>query len=130
MSQEKENRENKIDIETNDGLTDAAEDMAADKTGKKGKKRFVRKKKKEQILRIEELEKLLSKSDIGDDIDPESVVSMYVPKRQWKRFGRALLRMDKLHLVLLVLLLAIAILFITAFMQEKMGNFTINLDRL
>lgn len=130
MSQEKESRENKIDIETNDGLTDAAEDMAAGKTGKKGKKRFVRKKKKEQILRIEELEKLLSKSDIGDDIDPESVVSMYVPKRQWKRFGRALLRMDKLHLVLLVLLLAIAILFITAFMQEKMGNFTINLDRL
>lgn len=49
MSQEKESRENKIDIETNDGLTDAAEDMAAGKTGKKGKKRFVRKKKRSRF---------------------------------------------------------------------------------
>ncbi len=44
--------------------------------------------------------------------------------------GAALLRMDKLSLVLLAMMLLVAVLFIAAFMQEKMGNFTINLDRL
>ena len=38
--------------------------------------------------------------------------------------------MDKLHLTLLGMLLLVAVLFIFAFMQEKMGNFTINLNRL
>ena len=42
----------------------------------------------------------------------------------------ALLRMDKLALCLLGLLIGVGILFIAAFMQEKMGNFTINLNRL
>lgn len=66
----------------------------------------------------------------GDDIDPEDIVSMYIPHRRRKKIGAALLRMDKLHLTLLSMLLLVAVLFIFAFMQEKMGNFTINLNRL
>ena len=66
----------------------------------------------------------------GDDIDPEDIVSMYIPHRRRKKIGAALLRMDKLHLTLLGMLLLVAVLFIFAFMQEKMGNFTINLNRL
>lgn len=66
----------------------------------------------------------------GDDIDPEDIVSMYIPHRRRKQIGAALLRMDKLHLTLLGMLLLVAVLFIFAFMQEKMGNFTINLNRL
>lgn len=86
------------------------------------------KKKSDQIIRIEELEKIIEK--YGDDVDPETIVSMYVPHRQPKRLGAALLRMDKLHLVLLGMMLVVCILFIIAFSQEKMGNFTINLNRL
>ena len=55
---------------------------------------------------------------------------MYMPRRRLREFGAALLRMDKLHVLLLSLLLLVAALFIAAFMQEKMGNFTINLNRL
>jgi hypothetical protein len=66
----------------------------------------------------------------GDDIDEETLVSMYMPHRRARRFGEALLRLDKLHLAVLVMLLLVAGLFILAFMQEKMGNFTINLNRL
>lgn len=71
---------------------------------------------------------MLEKS--GEDIDPETIVSMYVPHRKPKRIGAALLRMDKLNLVLMGMLLIVAVLFIIAFSQEKMGNFTINLNRL
>ena len=84
--------------------------------------------KKNQIVRIEELEDMLEK--YGDDVDPETIISMYVPHRKRKRIGAALLRMDKLHLVLLGMMLTVAILFLIAFSQEKMGNFTINLNRL
>lgn len=87
-----------------------------------------RRKKDEQILRIEELEKLMA--EMGEDVDPDKIVSMYMPRRKRKRMAAALLRMDKLSLWLLGLLLLVAILFIAAFMQEKMGNFTINLNRL
>ena len=97
------------------------------KTEKK-KKRFGRKKQNDQIVRIEELEKMMEK--YGDEIDPEDIVSMYIPHRRRKKIGAALLRMDKLHLTLLGMLLLVAVLFIFAFMQEKMGNFTINLNRL
>lgn len=97
------------------------------KTEKK-KKRFGRKKQNDQIVRIEELEKMMEK--YGDDIDPEDIVSMYIPHRRRKQIGAALLRMDKLNLTLLGMLLLVAVLFIFAFMQEKMGNFTINLNRL
>ena len=106
--------------------------MIGDNTEEHGKearrKRFPRKNKKDQIIRIEELEEILSQ--YGDDVDPEDIVSMYMPHRKRRRIGAALLQLDKLQLLLLGLLLLIAILFITAFMQEKMGNFTINLNRL
>jgi hypothetical protein len=83
---------------------------------------------KGQIIRIEELERIMAEQ--GDDADPDKIVSMYMPNRRAKRFGAALLMLDKLHLALLAMLLLIAFLFILAFMQEKMGNFTINLNRL
>lgn len=87
-----------------------------------------KKKKKEELLRIEELEKLLERS--GGDVDPDTLVSMYMPHRRRKLFADAILRMDKLSLWLLALLAVIVILFLAAFAQEKMGNFTINLNRL
>ena len=96
---------------------------------KEKKSLFRRKKKKtEEMLRIEQLEKLMAET--GGDVDPDTLISMYMPHRRRKRLAAALLRMDKLSLWLLGLMLAVAALFITAFMQEKMGNFTINLNRL
>ena len=95
---------------------------------KKKKKRFGKKKDAEQIVRIEEVEKLMEK--YGDDVDPETIVSMYIPHRRPKRIGAALLRMDKLHVILMGMMLVVAVLFLIAFSQEKMGNFTINLNRL
>lgn len=80
-----------------------------------------------QILRAEELEKLLEQ---GQEIDEEAVISMYRPRRRARRFAAALLRLDKLRLWALILTLIVALLFIFSFMQEKMGNFTINLNRL
>ena len=80
-----------------------------------------------RIIRAEEVEKLM---EGGEDSDPEAVISMFRPRRRARRFGAALLRLDKLYLILMGLLLLVAVLFITAFMQEKMGNFTINLNRL
>ena len=80
-------------------------------------------------VRIEELEQALADQDL-DDIDPDAVVSMYMPKRRMERIGTALLRMDKLQKALVVLALAFGVLFALSFMQENMGNFTINLNRL
>lgn len=121
----KRKKKNQIpDINIEDTESNESEEL---KTEKK-KKRFGRKKQNDQIVRIEELEKMLEK--YGDDIDPEDIVSMYIPHRRRKQIGAALLRMDKLHLTLLGMLLLVAVLFIFAFMQEKMGNFTINLNRL
>ncbi len=80
------------------------------------------------FIRIEDIEQTLREQD--DDIDPEAVISYYLPRRRFKLFGAALLRLDKLYLLLLGLLLLLAILFIVSFTQEKMGNFTINLNRL
>jgi hypothetical protein len=101
-----------------------------EKSEKKGRKKSARKRKREreQIVRIEELERIMAER--GDDIDDETLVSMYIPQRKAKQFGAALLRLDKMHLALLAILLFVACLFILAFMQEKMGNFTINLNRL
>ena len=87
-----------------------------------------RRKRDERLQRIEELEKLMEET--GGDVDPETLVSMYIPRRRRKLLAASLLRMDKLTLILMALLLLIAALFIAAFMQEKMGNFTINLNRL
>ena len=69
-------------------------------------------------------------SKYGEGADPEDVVSMYIPHRKRRKIGAALLQLDRMQLLLVGLLLLVAILFITAFMQEKMGNFTINLNRL
>lgn len=121
----KRKKKNQIpDIHIEDTESNESEEL---KTEKK-KKRFGRKKQNDQIVRIEELEKMMEK--YGDDVDPEDIVSMYIPHRRRKQIGAALLRMDKLHLTLLGMLLLVAVLFIFAFMQEKMGNFTINLNRL
>ena len=68
--------------------------------------------------------------EYGEDVDPETVVSMYMPHRKARRFGAALLRMDRMRLLLLGLVALVCVLFVMAFVQEKMGNFTVNLDRL
>lgn len=98
------------------------------------RKRFGKPKRKSKrdlrgVVRIEELEQALADQDL-DDIDPDAVVSMYMPKRRMERIGAALLRMDKLQKALVVLALAFGVLFALSFMQENMGNFTINLNRL
>ena len=98
------------------------------------RKRFGKRKRKPKrdlrgVVRIEELEQALADQDL-DDIDPDAVVSMYMPKRRMERIGTALLRMDKLQKALVVLALAFGVLFALSFMQENMGNFTINLNRL
>lgn len=96
------------------------------------RKRFGKPKPKRNlrgVVRIEELEQALADQDL-DDIDPDAVVSMYMPKRRMERIGAALLRMDKLQKALVVLTLAFGVLFALSFMQENMGNFTINLNRL
>ena len=99
------------------------------KTEKQSRKdKRIKKEASEQIVRIEELEALMQK--YGNDVDSETLVSMYLPHRKRRKLGAALLQLDRMHLLLLGLLLAVAVLFIAAFAQEKMGNFTINLNRL
>ena len=59
----------------------------SDKTVKKrmGRKEHrLRKREQEQIIRIEELEKIMG--EMGEDVDPETIVSMYMPRRRAKRF--------------------------------------------
>lgn len=104
--------------------------MKKEKRDKQDKKKRFRfgKKNADQIVRIEELEKMLAED--SDEVDVDAIVSMYMPHRKTRNFASALLRLDKMYLWLLGMILVIAILFITAFMQEKMGNFTINLNRL
>lgn len=85
--------------------------------------------KNRDVVRIKELEDAMAKGDL-DDIDPEAIVSMYMPRRRLERLGDALLRMDFLKKVLLGIMLALVLLFSLSFMQESMGNFTINLNRL
>lgn len=98
------------------------------KPEKKNKQRFRKKSKTDQLIRIEELEELMRKQ--GGEVDPEKIVSMYRPHRRRRMIGAALLRMDRLRLILMGMMLLVVLLFIAAFAQEKMGNFTINLDRL
>lgn len=80
------------------------------------------------IIRIEDLEKIMG--EYGEDVDPETIVSMYMPHRRARQFGAILLSLDRMHLLLLGLLATVGILFVMAFVQEKMGNFTVNLNRL
>ena len=108
---------------------DAAPEQAPATRKRFGKPRRKPKREKRGVVRIEELEQALADQDL-DDIDPDAVVSMYMPKRRMERIGSALLRMDKLQKALVVLALAFGVLFALSFMQENMGNFTINLNRL
>lgn len=102
-------------------------EVSADNKKEKRKRRR-KSKETDQVVRIEDLEKMMAEN--GDDIDPELIVSMYMPRRNARRIGAALLRMDKMRLLLLGLTILVGGLFLLAFMQEKMGNFTINLNRL
>lgn len=115
-------------IDTEQQTPPAPEQVAPDSQPETPKKSRRRKKKKDELLRIEELEKLMAQT--GGDVDPDTVVSMYMPRRKRRLLAAALLRMDKLRLLFLALLILVAGLFIAAFSQEKMGNFTINLNRL
>lgn len=115
---------------------DAPGEDSAPEQAPTSRKRFGKPKRKPKpkrdlrgVVRIEELEQALADQDL-DDIDPDAVVSMYMPKRRMERIGAALLRMDKLQKALVVLALAFGVLFALSFMQENMGNFTINLNRL
>ena len=103
------------------GLQARPKGSGSPRTEKKLKKR----RKSDQIVRIGELEELIAR--YGDEVDPEEIVSMYLPHRKRRRIGAALLRMDRLHMLLMGLLGLVAVLFIVAFMQEKMGSCTINL---
>lgn len=113
---------------------DAPGEDSAPEQASASRKRFGKSSRKPKrnlrgVVRIEELEQALADQDL-DDIDPDAVVSMYMPKRRMERIGAALLRMDKLQKALVVLALAFGVLFALSFMQENMGNFTINLNRL
>ena len=110
-------------------LVTSADDATDPKAGKRRKHLLGRGKKVEGVVRIQDLEDALADED-PDDIDPDAIVSMYMPKRRMQRIGSALLRMDKLQKGLLALVLVFAVLFAMSFMQENMGNFTINLNRL
>ena len=105
-------------------LKDFGEDTPKETSGKKKRP----KKNTDHIVRIEELERIMTQS--GGELDDEAIVSMYIPRRKAKSLGAALLRMDRMQLFLLIMVITVAFLFILAFMQEKMGNFTINLNRL
>ena len=50
---------------------------------KQTKSRRKRRREKEELVRIEELEELLSKH--GDEVDPETIVSMYLPHRKRRK---------------------------------------------
>ena len=98
------------------------------KRGRFGKKRASKKYSRKEMMRVQEVQDALAES--GGDLDPETIVSMYLPKRRMHRIGAALLRIGTLQKVLLCLALVMAVLFGISFMQENMGNFTINLNRL
>lgn len=92
------------------------------------KRRFGEKRaRSKRMIRVEELEEALADDE---DIDVDAIVSMYMPKRRMARIGEALLRVGTLQKVLICVALFMAVLFGVSFMQENMGNFTINLNRL
>lgn len=99
--------------------------MNIDLFGRKRKKRY---KEHQTMLRVEELQKLMREGE--GNINPEAILSMYIPQRKRKKVAAALLQIDRMQLIFMSLLFVIAAIFIMAFMQEKTGNFTINLNRL
>ena len=92
-----------------------------------GKKRALKRAEDKHMIRVKELEEALAEDE---DIDVDAIVSMYMPKRRMARIGQALLRIGTLQKVLICVALFMAVLFGISFMQENMGNFTINLNRL
>ena len=92
-----------------------------------GKKRAQKRAENKHMIRVKELEEALAEDE---DIDVDTIVSMYMPKRRMARIGQALLRIGTLQKVLICVALFMAVLFGISFMQENMGNFTINLNRL
>jgi len=108
------------DIDPLDGFEGAGE-RVEQTTGKKQKDSG------RKIVRIEDLEKRL---DNGEGISADEIVSTYMPHRKARIFGAALLRLSRVKLIFLGLALLIVILFALSLFQDKMGNFTINLDRL
>ena len=119
MKEEKteQTKENKIE----EPMVKAPQDGAEKPTGPPKRKRVTRTEKKlkkrrksDQIVRIGELEELIAR--YGDEVDPEEIVSMYLPHRKRRRIGAALLRMARLHRLLMGLLGLVAVLFIVAFM--------------
>ena len=77
------------------------------------RKRFGKPKRKSKpkrnlrgVVRIKELEQALADQDL-DDIDPDAVVSMYMPKRRMERIGAALLRIWRGNMVLVIVSLAV-----------------------
>jgi hypothetical protein len=67
---------------------------------------------------------------LQDADDTDAVISAYLPMRRVRLLGKALMRLDRVKLLLIIAIIIAAILFLLSFLQEKMGNFTINLDRL
>lgn len=92
-------------------------------------KKHRKKRKLGRVVRIEDLEEAMVEDGV-ENLDDEAVVSMYLPRRRMHRLGRALLRMDTLQKALLAIAVLLGLLFALSFMQENMGNFTINLNRL
>jgi len=104
--------------------TDSGETEKPSRAEKREARKQARMRKKgESLVRIED-------ADDADDEDTDRVISMYLPRRRLRLLARALLRLDKMRLALLLALILIIILFLLSFLQEKMGSFTINLDRL
>lgn len=87
-----------------------------------------KKKNEDPIVRVEDIERAMAEH--GDSVKPEDIISAYMPGRRARRIGNTLLRMDKLILWIVLGVVLLDIIFILAFSQEKMGNFTINLNRL
>lgn len=81
------------------------------------------------IVRVEKIRSRLEKEGVTD-ISDEEILSLYLPERKAKRLGMAFLRLDKVRMFIVLASVLIAVIFLFAFMQEKAGNFTINLDRL
>ncbi len=79
--------------------------------------------------RADELKRAMAEEGMAD-ADIEAIASMYLPKRRMHRLGAALLRLGTMQKALIALILLFCTLFAFAFMQENMGNFTINLNRL
>lgn len=87
-----------------------------------------KRKDRDPIVRVEDIERAMAEH--GYELDPEDIISAYMPRRRARRIGSALLRMDRLILWIVLGIVLLGVIFILAFTQEKMGNFTINLNRL